>query len=177
MPVLAFLGIILIIVIFTVARAMIHVIEAHATLAAGIALLGIPALAGASFAVIRGTMRHVILSAPAKPSRPQLPAPAPRREIEAAPGRPADPFSAGAPAWAQLAEDADREELLRPGPREARPAKCEGPGCASALGDAPWTVDAEADGEAELHSFCSGECARLWQESDARLWQESRGAS
>ena len=63
------------------------------------------------------------------------------------------------------------------GPREARPAKCEGPGCASALGDAPWTVDAEADGEAELHSFCSGECARLWQESDARLWQESRGAS
>lgn len=167
MPVLVFLGAILLIVVFTVARALAHVIEAHAALATGIALIGIPALAGALFAIVRGTMRHVILSVPAHPPKPRLPAPAPRREIEAAPERPADPFSADAPAWAQLAEEAEREELARRGPREARPRlACEGPGCSHVLDDMPWTVEVEADGHAEEHSFCSGECAGLWQERD-----------
>jgi hypothetical protein len=166
-PVLVFLGAVLLIVVFAVARALAHVIEAHAALAAGIALIGIPALAGALFAIFRGTMRHVILSVPAHPPKPRLPAPAPRREIEAAPERPADPFSADAPAWAQLAEDAEREELARRGPREARPLlTCEGPGCSHVLDDEPWIVDVEGDGRAERHSFCSGECAELWQARD-----------
>lgn len=181
MPVLVVLGVVLLVVVFAVARALVHVIEAHAAMYAGIALFGLPALAGAFFALVKGTMRHVIVSVPVRPPRPRLPAPAPRLELEAAPERPADPFSADAPAWAQLAEEAEREELARRGPREARPLRaCEGPGCSHVLDDAPWTVDVEADGHAEYHSFCSGECAALWQERDQegarQLGRQSRTA-
>ena len=167
MPVLIVAGIIVIVVVVAVVRALVHVIEASPGIAIGCALIGVPGTALVAWAVLRGTMRHVIVSVPAKQPPPQLPAPAPRREIEAAPAPVADPFSADAASWAQLAEDADREELLRPGRREARAVlMCEGPGCRHRIEGEPWVVDVEEDGHAEFHSFCSGEGAQLWQDHD-----------
>jgi hypothetical protein len=97
-----------------------------------------------------------------------LPLPAPPEPTALPQGR-ADPFTADGPAWAELIEKAEREELLRRGPREARviAPRCEGPGCAEALDDNPWKVSAEAGGRSEEHSFCSRECAEEWKLQDS----------
>jgi hypothetical protein len=171
MPILAALALILLIVVIAAIRALVHLAEAHAAMAAGSALIGIPAVIGIAWAVMRGTMKHVILSVPEKERRPQLPAPAAPRAIEAAPAAVADPFSSGITAWEQMVEAADREDLMRAGPRESRPRRrCEAPGCGIVIEGEAWVVDVEEGGREEEHSFCSGECADAWQRAD----QEAR---
>lgn len=173
MPVLVVIGVVIIVVVVAVIRALVHVIESSPGTAIGCALIGVPLAILAGWAILRGTMRHVIVSVPEKKPPPQLPSPAPRREIEAGAPRVIDPFSADAPAWEQLAEAADREELLRPGRREARRRLlCEGPGCGDQVEGEPWVVELEEDGKRSEHSFCSRECASLWQRQD----EEARGA-
>jgi hypothetical protein len=138
-------------------------------------LIGVLAVAIASLAVVvallRGAARHTVVAW--SPSRvvtrdEMLPLPAAPAPAALPPAR-HDPFTADGPAWAELIEQAEREELLRQGPREARviAPSCEGPGCAALLDKNPWRVRAEAGGVAEVHSFCSGECAEEWQARDS----------
>lgn len=124
-----------------------------------------------AIALVKGATRHAVVnwSPPRRLSRDEmLPLPAPRAPAALPAGR-VDPFTADGPAWAELIEQAEREELLRQGPREARVIgpRCEGPGCREELDDNPWKIRAEGGARSEEHSFCSRECAEAWKEQDS----------
>lgn len=167
MPALALLGVIALIVVFVALRALVHLIQQEPLPSLLCAVIGVPVVLAAGYAVLRGAMRHTMLSVPGRPARPQLPSPAEPRAIEAAQAS-VSPFTSDSRTWALAAEAAEREDLYRRGPREGRPVTllCEGPGCGSALDDEPWTVEREEDGEREEHSFCSGECAQAWMAAE-----------
>jgi hypothetical protein len=158
------------VLVYLLAVSVTHLIAAHLVLSLVIICLGVPALIAAMLAIIRGLSHHtpLIYSGPRELPR-SMPAPA---GIQAAPppGKPADPFSADAPgAWEEMIDEADREELRRPGPREARVVSrpCEGPACGAALDGNPWEIEVDSgDGETERHAFCSRECTDAWKRQD-----------
>lgn len=166
MPVAAVVAIVAMIIAYIALHALMHVLAAHLAMAVACTAGGAILLAAALVALMRGAMHHTVIHH--EPwARPSLPEPARRQGIPAAPAGRTDPFSSGPAAWEELAEMADREELERPGPREARIALlCEGPECRGELGDAPWEVEVASGEEREEHLFCSGECAAAWREAD-----------
>lgn len=135
------------------------------------ALAGLIVLAAVGLALLRGATRHAVIvwAPPERVARDRmLPSPAPPSQAAIPPVR-QDPFTSDGAAWAELIEQAEREELLRQGPREARviAPRCEGPDCAEPLDGNPWKVRAETGDDHEEHSFCSRECAEEWQRQDA----------
>ncbi len=146
--------------------AIVHWIAAHLLIVVLLAVSGVAVVT----ALVRGLGRRTVVSAgalPPAPKRPELPAPAaPQPVPETAPRR--DPFTSDGPAWADLIERAEREELLKSGPRERRALRCEGPVCSESLDGQPWELAVEDCGTEERHLFCSRECAEDWQQQDLR---------
>lgn len=172
-------GAVALVVIVVLVRMLAHMIEAHILIWAVAGGISIPLLIFIVIAFLRGLSHHTLLSvAEIEPPKPRLQLPAPA-EVQPPPVREVrkiDPWTtADGVTWQTIIEQAEREELLRSGPREARLVRfggCEGPACREALDDRPWTLEVEGDSGKETHSFCSRECAEQWQDHD---YQERAG--
>src|SRR5579859_2581676 len=132
-------------VLYLVTRSLTHQAATHMTFVIIAACIGVPLVILVIAAFLRGMTHHTLISVtaiePPKPL-PQLPAPAEIQPVPARVVRRLDPFTADGETWTEIVERAEREELLRSGPREARIVRfggCEGPGCREALDDRPWT--------------------------------------
>lgn len=154
--------------------AIVRAVEAHAMVVIIGLGVGLPLIIAAVIAFLRGLNHHTVLQLtplPPPPPRPQLPPPASPQPIQVSKKTRPDPWTADGPTWAEIVEQAERDELLQQGPREARIVRfggCEGPRCHEALDDRPWVIEVEGDdGQVENHSFCSGECAQDWQDKDS----------
>jgi hypothetical protein len=161
-----------VVIVIVVAAAGVAAIAMHA---AGsrlpVILLGalgaLIVITAVGWALLRGATHHAVVawSPPRRTTWDEmLPLPAAPRPA-ALPAARKDPFTADGIGWAELIEQAEREELLRQGPREARVIApgCEGPGCPEHLDGNPWQIRADTDGHVEEHSFCSRECAESWR--------------
>lgn len=167
MPVIIVVGILLLLGIVTLVR----LIAGH-PLFLLYAMAAVPVLLTVTVMILRGATRHAVRvwSPPKAISRDSmLPLPAAPRP-EPPPGTTRAPFSSSsAPDWDALIEQAERAELLRSAPREARVVRprCEGPDCRERLDGNPWVIQVRYRGTEENHSFCSRECAEDWQDQDA----------
>lgn len=134
-------------------------------------IIGTIILGAVSLALIRG-MHHstVIRWQHREQEHRELPPAAEFRPLPPAVTGRIDPFTADdTRPWELAVEEADRAELSRQGPREARPVQdpCEGPGCGNALDEYAWEAELEPlaeGGEPETHRFCSKECTEAWRE-------------
>lgn len=115
---------------------------------------GVPALLIVAFAMIKGAEKHTVQAWHGDYHMLQMPPPAERQAIAAAPAGDDVP---GAPS---------AFETL-PAPEEE---PCEGPGCTEILGgevfEVAVTFDNDPDREEEIHRFCSDACAQEWHEND-----------
>jgi hypothetical protein len=150
-----------------------HVVAAHLLIALVGAGAFLVVLIFVVLSFVRGLSHHTVISTyqiePPK-KRPELPPPAKPQVLTGVPVQVRDPFSVGEPGtWHDLIEAADRDELLRQGPREGRqPARaCEGPDCNELLDDNPWTIEADRGQGKEEHAFCSRECLDGWHRADS----------
>lgn len=175
MPVIAVLGITAAVLLYLGSVAAGHMLAGHletVAIAAGITVAAVIVLL---ITVIRWAGRRTLVTRTA----PALEAPKQRRELPAparaddtrslTPAETPQPFGSDPGTWAQIIDEADRDELKRPGPRESReqPALCEGPGCRAELDDMAWTIKVEVPGdEPAEHSFCSRQCLDCWQQED-----------
>jgi hypothetical protein len=174
-------GVVAFAVVVVIIRAFLHMVMTHMLVSAVTGGIGVPLLIFVVVAFIRGLGHHtkIIMTAiePPKP-RPQLPAPAEVQPVPVREVKKLDPWTADGETWEAIVDRAERDELLRSGPREARIVRfggCEGPACHEALDDRPWTIEVEGDdGQAGTHSFCSRECAERWQDHD---YQKRAGRS
>lgn len=164
------MALVLVIIAFALAWlaivALAHWMAAHLAISVLLVVLGVAGVA----AFFRGLTHRAVVSTaelPPPKKRPELPAPAKPQPVLERPGR-NDPWTADGPAWAEIVEREEREELLRQGPREARiiAQPCEGPGCGQALDGNPWVIEVGTDNETEEHSFCSRECLDGWHHHD-----------
>jgi hypothetical protein len=172
-------AIVVIVVAMVLVAAAVRAAGPHLPLILACGMGALVVIMAIAVALVKGAARHavVVWSPPRRVSRDaMLPLPAPRAPLALPAGR-VDPFTADGPAWAELIEQAEREELLRQGPREARviAPRCEGPGCAAELDDNPWKIRAEGGARSEEHSFCSRECATEWQRQDSEAQGERPG--
>lgn len=165
-------AVIVIVALIVAASLIVRAAGPHLPLFLALGAGSVAVILGIAFALVKGATRHAVMvwSPPRRMSRDEmLPLPAPRPVAALPPAGRVDPFTADGQTWAELVERAQREELLRQGPREARviAPRCEGPGCAGELDDNPWKIRAEDGTRSEEHSFCSRECAEAWQEQDS----------
>ena len=132
-----------------------------------------PVVLAITILVLKGAARHAVIawSPPRAVTRDSmLPLPAAPQAAGPPTSGAREPFSSSsAPAWDALIEQAERDELMRAAPREARVVRprCEGPGCRERLDGNPWVIQVQDRGHEEDHSFCSRECAEDWQDQDA----------
>jgi hypothetical protein len=157
--------------VYMAAEGLLRVVHGHVLIVVIGICAAIIAMTAVLFAFIRGLGRHtnlVIREIEPPRARPQLPAPATPRVTQAPPVQRTDPFSADGKTWAQLVEEEERAELLRRGPREARPVHiCKGISCYEILSDHPWAIDVEReDGQEETYLFCSRQCLEEWHQAD-----------
>lgn len=168
MPLAVIIAVIAVVAAYLAAHALGAVLAAHLAAVITVIALVLIAAAGIAAGLIRGARRHTVVAwAPRALPAPRRELPAPAAPVALAPAAltPQDPFTADGPAWADLIEQAEREELQKQGPREARvtAAACKGPGCGAELDDNPWTAEFTVDGSKEAGEFCSRECAESWE--------------